>query len=65
MIQKVEGSRGWVDQREAELAGQAVRGQLRSRSPAVEGPVDAAVVLLVERLGFAGSGGELVDALAR
>ena len=65
MTQNVFGSRGWVDQREAELAGQrrcAVMS-VQVAPPSVERYMPA-VVLLVERLGLAGRHRELVDALA-
>ena len=51
------------DHREAEVRREAAR-DLRPRRAAVVGAVDAAVVLLVERLGLAGRRHELVDALA-
>ena len=63
MTQAVAGSRGWAtigkpnsDGRPAVISSQV--------DAAVVGPVDAAVVLLVERLGLARGRDELVDALA-
>ena len=63
MTHAVSGSRGWVTSGNENSLGQAVVGQLDPVFAAVVGPVDAAVVLLVERVRLAGGHRELVDAL--